>query len=113
MLKVGAAQARVQFAAVGKRYTARFFRHYYGGGIAGLRYAQCRTVTQTKRAGHIAVVTYRQYTAGRNKASVGHNQGAVVKRGVLEKNVLYQASVDSRVDDIARLFVVVERYSSL
>ena len=111
MLEVRCRQSHMQLATVGYRYVAGLLRHHDGKRIGSLGYAERRAVAQTERAGHIAVMAYRQDASGAHDPEIIDNQGTVMEGRDFKEYVLYKAGIDESVYCIAAIRVLVKRHN--
>ena len=70
-------------------------------------------MAQAQFLGNVMVVGNGQDAAGGTYALAGDDHGSVVKRRILEEDVLDKPLVDARIDKIARIYDIVKTYASL
>lgn len=105
MLEIRGSESGGQDSAMGNGDVARLFRHHNRKGIRGLRDAECGAMTQTERAGDVAVMTHGKDASAGIDAVMVDDHRAVVERGVLEKDILDESRVDVGVYYVAAAFV--------
>ena len=113
MLKFGTGQIQVQFPFVGIRDTATLFTHKDSNRVGCLSNTLCRSMAQSQISGDIGIMRHRQDAACAHNLAAINDEGTIMQRAILEKNVLTQSRVDVGIDHITSSLIVGERYGLL
>ena len=84
-----------------------------GNAVAVLRYAESGTVAQAKFLGYVVVVTDGQDASCCTYALIHNHHSTVMKRRVLEEDVLDEPLIDACVEDVSRVDNVVKTDGTL